>query len=97
MSPEAKTDFSVAKAVWKKVAEETKNLNVLIPFDYNWGAESSRRLQPFFLAMMYTVAKANYKRRLIVGDSLFATPRGLLYNEIRLQLLPPNNGHSNVG
>jgi len=74
LSPEAETDFSVARAVWKKVAEETKDLNVLIPFDYDWEAESSRRLQPFFLAMIYTVAKTNYKKRLIVGDSLFATP-----------------------
>jgi len=74
LEPEAETDYSTAKAVWKKVAEETEDLNVLIPFDYEWTAESSRRLQPFFLAMLYTVAKTNYKQRLIVGDALFATP-----------------------
>jgi len=74
LEPEAETNYSVAKAVWKKVAEETESLNVLIPFDYEWTAESSRRLQPFFLTMLYVVAKTNYKQRLIVGDALFATP-----------------------
>ena len=74
LEPEAETDFSTAKAVWRKIVEETENLDVVIPFDYEWTAESSRRLQPFFLTMLYTITKSNYKQRLIVGDTLFATP-----------------------
>lgn len=66
-------DFPIIKAGFRKILEETKDKEVLIPFDWNWKYAEDSRLQPFFGAFLMTSAKIHYKKRPILGDYIVAT------------------------
>jgi len=69
-------EFKIAKALTKKILEETKDLKVKIPYinAIQWPYKNRRWLFPVFKNFIKIITKIHYKQRQINGDVLISTP-----------------------
>lgn len=72
LDPERNINYDLAKAIYRRVIDRVADFDVLIPFDYDWGYASDRRLQPLFLKLLYTITKFNHAKRVQVQSFLLA-------------------------
>lgn len=73
LQPIKKIDFPMLKAGYRKIIEETKDLNVVIPFKWKWNREKNPRLQPYFANLLYNIVKIHYRDRPILEGNIIAT------------------------
>jgi len=66
---EKRVDFSLLKACFRKIVEDTADLRVIIPFNYEWKIKEDKRLHPMFVTMLNVIVKINYKNRIILDDN----------------------------
>ena len=62
-APMPKEDVLIAQAISKLIVEETKEVNVKIPFEIYWPFRQRRWLYPIFLAFIEVITKIRFKRR----------------------------------
>ncbi|KXA93673.1 hypothetical protein AKJ66_01570 [candidate division MSBL1 archaeon SCGC-AAA259E22] len=74
LEPEAEeVDYGLAKAIYRSVVDKAKGYEVKIPYDYEWGYVSDRRLQPLFLKLLHTITRVNFANRIEVDGNILST------------------------
>lgn len=73
LQPIKNIDYSHLKACYRKIVEETKDLNVLIPFEWEWNRKSNPRLQQYFTNVLFCITKTYYRNRPVVDGNIVAT------------------------
>jgi len=73
LQPIKKISFQNLKAAYRQIIDDAKDLDVVIPFDWEWNRQDNPRLQQYFVNMLMTIAKSHYKQRPIIEDTVIAT------------------------
>jgi len=73
LQPIKEKDYQGLKAAFRDIVENTKDYNVLIPFDWEWNREEDARLQPYFMNIVHILAKVHYRDRPIIEGNVIAT------------------------
>jgi len=73
LRPIIKKDYPDLKAGFRKIIEETKDLKVLVPYDWEWQRKENPRLQPWFGSLIHLIAKVHHHDRPIIDNHIIAT------------------------
>jgi len=73
-SPDSEpTEAPVVREMVKQIRNETDGLTPIIPFKVNWKQKFNRRLYPYFVTLMGTLAKIHYKNRVVKDGNIYVT------------------------
>lgn len=73
-SPDSEpTEAPVVREMVKQIRKDTEGLTPIIPFKVNWKQKFNRRLYPYFVTLMGTLAKIHYKNRVVKNGNIYVT------------------------
>lgn len=73
LQPIKNVDFSHLKAAYRKIVEDNRGKEVIIPFNWTWNKKDNPRLQQYFANLLYNITLVHYKNRPMVEENVVAT------------------------